>query len=67
MEVGVRPGVRPAEGPVHSRGAPVSPGSGGGTILPLSGLRLAEGFQPTRLETRTKESNMYASRRVENP
>ena len=67
MEVGVRPGVRPAEGPVHSRGAPVSPGSGGGTILLLPGLRLAEGFQPTRLETRTKESNMYASRRVENP
>ena len=28
---------------------------------------LAEGFQPTRLETRTKESNMYASRWVENP
>ena len=28
---------------------------------------LAEGFQPTRLETRTKESNMYASWWVENP
>ena len=28
---------------------------------------LAEGFQPARLETRTKESNMYASRWVENP
>ena len=59
MEVGVCPGVRLAEEPVHSRGAPVSPGSGGGTM--------AKGFQPTRLETRTKESNMYASRRVENP
>ena len=37
----------------------------------LSGIcalgTLAEGFQPTRLETRTKESNMYASRWVENP
>ena len=28
---------------------------------------LAEGFQPARLETRTKESNKYASRWVENP
>ena len=28
---------------------------------------LAEWFQLTRLETRTKESNMYASRWVENP
>ena len=28
---------------------------------------LAEGFQPTRLETRTKESNMYASWWVINP
>ncbi len=28
---------------------------------------LAEGFQPTRLETRTKESNMYASWWVVNP
>ena len=30
-------------------------------------VTLAEGFQPARLETRTKESNMYASRWVENP
>ena len=28
---------------------------------------LAEGFQSARLETRTKESNMYASWWVENP
>ena len=28
---------------------------------------LAECFQPARLETRTKESNMYASRWVRNP
>ena len=28
---------------------------------------LAEAFQPARLETRTKESNMYASWWVENP
>ena len=28
---------------------------------------LSEGNHFTRLETRTKESNMYASRRVENP
>ena len=28
---------------------------------------LAEWFQSTRLETRTKESNMYASRWVANP
>ena len=28
---------------------------------------LAKSFQPTRLETRTKESNMYASWWVENP
>ena len=28
---------------------------------------LAEGCHSTRLETRTKESNMYASRWVENP
>ena len=64
MEVGVCPGVRLAEEPVHSRGAPVSPGSGGGTISPLPGLRLAKGFQPTRLETRTKESDACASLRV---
>ena len=30
-------------------------------------MTLAECFQPARLETRTKESNMYASRWVENP
>ena len=40
--------------------------------LPLSSgncslKMLAKGFQPTRLETRTKESNMYASWWVENP
>ena len=28
---------------------------------------LTECFYPARLETRTKESNMYASRWVENP
>jgi hypothetical protein len=31
------------------------------------GTMLAQCFHPTRLETRTKESNMYASRWVANP
>ena len=37
-----------------------------GGVLTLS-LMLAKWFAPARLETRTKESNMYASWWVENP
>ena len=50
---------------------PMSPGC----LRPMAALSsgncghrmLAEGFQTTRLETRTKEYNMHASRRVANP
>ena len=67
MEVGVPRCVRSSYREAHSLAGPVSAGWRGGTILPPGRLPLAEGFPPTRLETRTKESNMYASRRVENP
>ena len=63
--VGVSSGAgRPRESSGTVRGARFSPAAGSRRAAARSGSAVVSATLPTRLETRTKESNVSASRRV---